>query len=333
MGIMSGLLISNEKFDISVEVDRSKWKYLLAIDLHYLNFLKDARFTRSNDLLYAYCTEYNLQDIVGHMHPNSSTFSAFKLRMAPYMQKFYSECVIQRLSEMFGFYKGSLMSIMESQTSCFYGSKIMEDSLSALAKATVSDDIYNKVDDVYLTLKNYLKFQINQTTEMLSNEVVKAFISKLETVILTKNEGVDDDQLRRKYCRVIEIANLFLSYTKSYTDCIDANRKRMWSFNNQALINFDAIWKSANADAQLTAILQKGLPYRHIDIDAAVCIFPETTEYPLLKEEFTKQNRPSNPTSEHLINDWMLHWAFVSALIKRREAEKKLELKDVSATY
>ena len=47
MGIMGGLLIPNEKFNLSTEVDSNKWKALLGIDYYYLSLLKDARFIRS----------------------------------------------------------------------------------------------------------------------------------------------------------------------------------------------------------------------------------------------------------------------------------------------
>ena len=327
MGIMGGLLIPNEKFNLSTEVDSNIWKSLLGIDYYYINLLKDARFIRSNDLLYVYCTEYSLQDVVGAMHPNNNTFASFKLRMSPYLQKFYCECVAQRLSDMFGFYKGAIEALIDNEH-VFYGSKVLEDSMVALSKASSEDSIFDNADDMYLILKNYLKNQINQTTDAISNEIVSNFVKKLETMILTKNDGMTDDQLRRKYCRILEIANLFLQYTKCYVT--NAMIKSDWSyrspwgrnaFDNSALVNFENIWQNINARLGNGAFIQKGLPYRHIDIDAAVCIFPETTEYPLLKEEFTKQNRPVNPISEHIINDWMLHWYLTNKLADRKKQE------------
>lgn len=340
MGIMGGLLIPNEKFNLSTEVDSSKWNALLSIDNYYLYLLKDARFIRSNDLLYVYCTEYNLQDIVGQMHPNSNIFASFKLRMSPYLQKFYCECVIKRLSDMFGFYKGAITALIDEDHT-FYGSKVLENALVALSKDKNPDDIFNDADDVYLILMNYLKNQINQTTEAMSNEIVENFIKKLETLVLTKNDGMTDDQLRRKYCRILEIANLFLQYTKSYVD--NAMIKTDWSYtsrwgrhavNSSALVNFENVWKQVNCRQGSNSVIQKGLPYRHIDIDAAVCVFPENTAYPLLKEEFTKQNRPTNPISEHLINDWMLHWYLTDKLkARKRQEDRWKKCEDGEADY
>lgn len=339
MGIMGGLLIPNEKFNLSTDVDSNKWRVLLDIDCYYLNLLKDARFIRSNDLLYVYCTEYGLQDIVGQMHPNSNNFASFKLRMAPYLQKFYCECVVSRLSDMFGFYKGSIAALIENEHT-FYGSKVLENALVALSKDKNPDDIFNDADDIYLILKNYLKNQINQTTEAIPNEIVENFVKKLEAMVLTKNDGMTDDQLRRKYCRILEIANLFLQYTKTYADNYmiksDWSYRSRWghnSFNNSALVNFENAWKNVTAHQGNSAIIQKGIPYRHIDIDAAVCVFPETTVYPLLKEEFTKQNRPTNPISEHLINDWMLHWFLTDKLKARKKKEDRWKQEDEESPY
>ena len=46
MGIMAGLLEPTEELQVSDELDSRQWKWLLAVDLFYLNFLKEARFTR-----------------------------------------------------------------------------------------------------------------------------------------------------------------------------------------------------------------------------------------------------------------------------------------------
>ena len=325
MGSMAGLLIPEQKFDISPDREKFNWKFLLAIDSFYLDFLKDAKYMRSNDLLYAYCTEYDLTDIVGQMHPNSATFSAFKLRMSEYLLKFYKACIERRLNEMFGFYKGAFDAIMASKQCCFYGNKLLENSLAALCKATDIDDIFHKVDDIYLTLMNYDKLQTTQTTEMLNNTVVEDFLKKLDLILLRKNASLDDDQFRRKLCRTVEIANLFLGFTKRYLDAERERDLRRWRFDNRALVSYDSMWKYMTNIADVGPIVQKGLPYRHVDCDAAVCIFPETTEYKLLQEEFTKQNRPSNPNSEHLINDWLMHWFFVEKLIKSKAVDDKIE--------
>lgn len=321
MGIMAGLLEPTEELQVSDNLNSQQWKWLLAVDLFYLNFLKEARFTRSNDLLYVYCTEYSMTDIVSQMHPNSANFSSFKLRMNEYLKKFYNACVEKRLSEMFRFYKGALKTFQSSRNGGFYGSKMLEDTLNSVVKSTDKDQIFNEMDNVYLTLKNYMKLQINQTPEMLSNEIVDGFINKLETVLLSRNEGLDDDQYRRKICRVVEISNLFLSYAGTFTGVEDAQNKRMWEFDNRALVTYDQMWKYMSYANGIGPAVSKGLPYKHIDIDAAVCIFPETTEYPLLQEEFTKQNRPSNQSSEHLINDWLMHWFLIDKLTERKQIE------------
>ena len=179
------------------------------------------------------------------------------------------------------------------------------------------------MDDVYLTLKNYLKFQINQTPEMLSNEIVDGFINKLDTILLSRNEGLDDDQYRRKICRVIETATLFLSYAGAHVDAYDETAYRRYAFDNRALVSYDQLWKHMSNSEGIGPAIQKGLPYKHIDIDAAVCIFPEKTNYPLLQEETTKQNRPNNQASEHLINDWLMHWFFIDKLAKRKKREDR----------
>lgn len=323
MGIMAGLLEPTEELQVSDELDSRQWKWLLAVDLFYLNFLKEARFTRSNDLLYVYCTEYSMTDIVSQMHPNSANFSSFKLRMNEYLRKFYNACVEKRLSEMFRFYKSALKTFQTSRNGGFYGSKMMEDTLGSAVRATDKDQIFNEMDNVYLTLKNYMKFQINQTPEMLSNEVVDGFVNKLETILLSRNEGLDDDQYRRKICRIIEIANLFLSYAGTFTSPDRAQEKRYWFFDNRALVTYDQMWKYMAYAEGIGPMVNKGLPYKHIDIDAAVCIFPETTAYPLLQEEFTKQNRPNNQASEHLINDWLMHWFLISRLVKEKKREDR----------
>ena len=328
MGIMAGLLEAPNKLDISDNISCRQWKWLLSVDLFYLNFLKEARYTRSNDLLYVYCTEYSMTDIVGQMHPNSSNFSAFKLRMNEYMKKFYNACVEKRLSEMFGFYKSALKTLQTSRNGGFYGTKILEDTLNSVVRATDPNQIFNEMDDVYLTLKNYLKFQINQTPEMISNEIVDGFINKIEAILLSHNEGLDDDQYRRKICRVIETANLFITYSGVYTDAEDELNRRRWYFDNRALVTYDQMWKYMVGMDGTSNIIQKGLPYKHIDIDAAVCIFPETTDYPLLQEEFTKQYRPSNQNSEHLINDWLMRWFLVGLLAKAKKREDRWARED-----
>lgn len=325
MGSMAGLLIPEQKFDIAPDRSIAFWKLLLRVDRFYLDFIKDAKFMRSNDLLYVYCTEYQLTDIVGQMHPNSNTFSSFKLRMSEYMLKFYRACVERRLNEMFGFYKDAFDAIFASNTCCFYGNKLLENSLVALTRAIDINDIFRKVDDIYLTLKNYNKLQTAQTTEMLNNNAVEDFIKKLDLVLLRKNASLDDDQFRRKMCRVVEIANLFLAFTKEFMDADREQSFRRWSFNNSALVSYDSFWKYMRDIDKADAVIQKGLPYRHIDVDAAVCIFPETTQYELLQEEFTKQNRPVNPNSEHLINDWLMHWFLVDKLVARKKVDDKME--------
>lgn len=323
MGIMAGLLEPTEELMISDDRYTGQWKWLLAVDMFYLNFLKEARYTRSNDLLYVYCTEYSMTDIVSQMHPNSSNFSSFKLRMNEYLKTFYNACVEKRLSEMFRFYKGALKTLQDSRNGGFYGSKILEDTLVSAVRATDKNQIFNEMDDVYLTLKNYNKLQLRQTSEMLSNEVIDGFIKKLETILLVRNEGLDDDQYRRKICRVIEIANLFLEYSCKYAGVREMDCAKRWDFDNRALVTYDQMWKYMSHYEGISQMVQKGLPYKHIDIDAAVCIFPETTNYPLLQEEFTKQNRPGNQASEHLINDWLMHWFLVEKLIKRKKREDK----------
>lgn len=328
MGIMAGLLEEPCELNVSDNLNSRQWKWLLAVDLFYLNFLKEARYTRSNDLLYAYCTEYSLTDIVSQMPPNSTHFSAFKLRMNEYMKKFYNACVERRLTEMFHFYKSALKTFQTSRNGGFYGSKILEDTLNSVIRTTDKNHVFNEMDDVYLTLKNYLKFQINQTPEMISNEVVDGFINKLETILMSHNEGLDDDQYRRKICKVIETANLFISYAGSYTNAEDEQIKRRWQFDNRALVTYDQMWKYMVDLEGIGNTIQKGLPYKHIDIDAAVCIFPETTNYPLLQEEFTKQNRPSNQASEHLINDWLMRWFLVGLLTKAKKREDRWARED-----
>lgn len=323
MGIMAGLLEPTEDLQVSDELDSRQWKWLLAVDMFYLNFLKEARFTRSNDLLYVYCTEYSMTDIVSQMHPNSSNFSAFKLRMNEYLRVFYNACVEKRLSEMFRFYKSALKTFQTSRNGGFYGSKMLEDTLSSAVRATDKNQIFNEMDDVYLTLKNYAKLQINQTPEMLSNEVVDGFINKLETILLSRNEGLDDDQYRRKICRIVEIANLFIGYAGSFVSPDAARAQYKWGFDNRALVTYDQMWKYMTYTDGIGPAVSKGLPYKHIDIDAAVCIFPETTNYPLLQEEFTKQDRPSNQASEHLINDWLMHWFLIDRLTKRKKQEDR----------
>lgn len=320
MGIMSGLLIPSQKFNISLG-NKCLWRDLLNNDLYLLNQLRDARYVCSNDLLYAYCTEYSLTDILCHMNPVDRDFSFFKLKLTPYLRGFYESCVERRLSEMFTFYKGIIASIKDNQEVSFFGHKTFIDTLNFFAKETDRKKMDKSVDDVYLTLKNYLKYQFNETTEMIPTAMVEGFMLNLETILITCNENLSDDQFRRKACRVIEIVNLFINYSKSLESVQGWHMRQKYQFDNRALMSYDSFWKQICSLEGVTPLIQKVLPYTHIETDAAVCLFPCTTDYPLLTSDVAKQGRKANQNSQVLLFNWVTH----SILISKLEIQKNEE--------
>jgi len=313
MGIMSGLLIPSEKFNI-LTGDTCILKDLLRNDLFLLTQLRDARYVSSNDLLYAYCTEYNLSNVICHMKPVDQDFSLLKMKLSPYLRGFYEQCVRQRLEAMFSFYKGYITAVKESDCNSFFGSKTFIDTLNLFSKETDRKKMDRTLDNVYLTMKNYLKYQFNETIEMIPNATVESFILNLETVLITCNDNLSDDQFRKKACQIIEIANLFVNYTKSLENVETWTASKKYMLDNRALVTYDQFWKRIVTLEGVAPLIQKALPYVHVETDAAVCLFPCTTDYPLLTSDLSTQGRRPNQNSQILILNHLIHNFFISLL-------------------
>lgn len=316
MALLDGLQIPNDKFDKLPRLDLiRRWSYepkIFSIDLMYLHYLKETKFTRSNDLLYAYCTEYNLVDVVRQMDPNSPAFSAFKQQMSPLLESFFNDCTRVRIQGILSFYDKLLNKLTDPiKGSNLFGSKQLELTMKAFSKTLTDREITSGLDNVYLTLKNFLKVQLEATDVMLSSDTIQEFLNKVKEAIMKGNEGLTDDAVRRKVCKALEVLAMFLVYSRRFKDAKETKedtRDCRWTqvFSNIALFAPDVQWKDIFYTDGVKEAVTVGVPYLHVDMDAAICIFPETTDYPLLKEDFTKQNRSPNQNSAHLIQDWLV---------------------------
>jgi hypothetical protein len=134
-------------------------------------------------------------------------------------------------------------------------------------------------------------------------------------VLLNKDALMSEDNERKQHVQLLETLIHFTGYTGVYINAPNEKGRRSFTEYYNRSTTFSQLWKKTMHVCDcVIPYVQKGKGYLHVDTDAAICLFPETTSYPLITAAAATRVRPCNQTSEHLISDWLIHKAITAEM-------------------